>query len=247
MAGTAGSRSPAQPSMGCGLEPKTAGPATIQVDGLARTYEFSLPTGYDANRPYALLFGFHGAGVEVPRFRMYFDMTTVVGPDAIVVYPQAQGSSMAWNVQRDLPLFDALLTKFKAEYCVDEKHVFAAGHSSGGFFTHALGCQRGDMLRGIGPISAGPPSGTCVGQLAVWIAHGNADPTVNVSSGRSARDFWTKRNKCDTTMSTPVDPAPTVEYDGCDAGFAVRYCEYDGEHNLPRYAPKGIWDFFKTL
>jgi hypothetical protein len=48
-------------------------------------------------------------------------------------------------------------------------------------------------------------------------------------------------------MSMPVDPAPTVEYAGCDAGFAVRYCEYDGEHNLPAYAPKGIWDFFKTL
>lgn len=126
MAGTGDSGSPGQPSMGCGLEPMTAGAATIQVDGMARTYEFSLPTGYDENRPYPLLFGFHGAGVEVPRFRMYFDMTTVVGPDAIVVYPQAQGGSMAWNVQRDLPPFDALLTKFKAEYCVDEKHVFAA-------------------------------------------------------------------------------------------------------------------------
>ena len=54
---------------------------------------------------------------------------------------------------------------------------------------------------------------------------------------------WTKS----TCSPRPVDPAPTVEYAGCDPGFAVRYCEYDGEHNLPRYAPKGIWDFFKTL
>jgi poly(3-hydroxybutyrate) depolymerase len=229
------------------MEPKAMGPGTIQVDGMERTYEFSLPTGYDKNRAYPLLFGFHGAGVEVARFRMYFDMTTVVGADAIVVYPAATAGSMAWNVQRDVPLFDALFTQFKAEYCVDEKRVFAAGHSSGGFFSHALGCQRGDVLRGIGPISAGPPSGSCVGQLAVWIAHGDADPTVNVMSGRSARDFWAKQNNCDTAMSTPVDPAPTVEYGGCDPGFAVRYCEYDGEHNLPRYAPKGIWDFFKTL
>jgi poly(3-hydroxybutyrate) depolymerase len=214
---------------------------------MARTYQFSVPQGYDKKRNYPLLFGFHGAGVPATAFRTYFNMTQVVGPDAIVVYPEALGSPMAWNPQRDIPLFDALLTQFKAQYCIDDKRVFAAGHSSGGFFTHALGCQRGNVLRGIGPLSAGPPFGTCVGQLAVWISQGNADPTVKVTSGQMARDFWAQRNHCNVAMSAPVDPAPTVEYAGCDAGFAVRYCEYDGEHNLPAYAPKGIWDFFKTL
>jgi poly(3-hydroxybutyrate) depolymerase len=204
-----------------------------------RTYQFSVPQGYDKSRHYPLLFAFHGAGVPASAFRTYFNMTQVVGPDAIVVYPEALGSPMAWNPQRDVPLFDALLTQFQSQYCVDDKHVFAAGHSSGGFFTHALGCQRGNVLRGIGPLSAGPPFGTCVGQIAVWISQGNADPTVKPESGRMARDFWAKRNHCDTTMSMPVDPAPTVEYAGCDAGFAVRYCEYDGEHNCLRMPRKG--------
>jgi poly(3-hydroxybutyrate) depolymerase len=214
---------------------------------MARTYQFSVPQGYDKNRSYPLVFGFHGAGVPASAFRTYFNMTQVVGPDAVVVYPEALGSPMAWNAQRDIPLFDALLSQFKAQYCIDDKRVFAAGHSSGGFFTHALGCQRGNVLRGIGPISAGAPFGSCVGQLAVWIAHGKSDPTVKVESGQMARDFWAQRNHCDVAMSSPVDPAPTVEYAGCDAGFAVRYCEYEGEHNLPNYAPKGIWDFFKAL
>jgi poly(3-hydroxybutyrate) depolymerase len=214
---------------------------------MARTYEFSVPQGYDKSRKYPLLFAFHGAGVPASAFRTYFNMTQVVGPDAIVVYPEALGNPMAWDPQRDIPLFDALLTQFEAQYCVDDKHVFAAGHSSGGFFTHALGCQRGNVLRGIGPLSAGPPFGGCVGQIAVWISQGKSDQAVSLSSGQMARDFWAKRNHCDTTMSTPVDPAPTVEYAGCDAGFAVRYCEYDGDHMLPAYAPKGIWDFFKTL
>ena len=235
------------PSMGCGLEPMPSGSGTIQVDGMARTYEFSVPQDYDKSRSYPLLFAFHGAGVPAGTFRTYFNMTQVVGPDAIVVYPEALGDPMAWNQQRDLPLFDALLTQFKAQYCVDEKRVFAAGHSSGGFFTHAVGCARGNVIRGIGPLSAGAPFGSCMGQIAVWISHGNADPAVMVDSGRKARDFWAQHNHCDVSMSMPVDPAPTVEYAGCDPGFAVRYCEYDGEHNLPAYAPKGIWDFFKTL
>ena len=243
----AGSSSPPAQGSGCGLDPIPSGSGTIQVGGMARTYQFSVPQGYNKSRNYPVVFGFHGAGVPASAFRTYFNMTQVVGPDAIVVYPEALGSPMAWNAQRDIPLFDALLTQFKAQYCIDDKRVFAAGHSSGGFFTHALGCQRGNVLRAIGPMSAGPPFGTCVGQIAVWISQGNADPTVKPASGQMARDFWAKRNHCDTTMSKPVDPAPTVEYSGCDAGFAVRYCEYDGEHNLPSYAPKGIWDFFKSL
>lgn len=245
-ASAAGSSS-APAASGCGVEPVPSGSGTIQVDGMARTYQFSVPQGYDNSRPYPLLFSFHGAGVPAATFRTYFNMTQVVGGDAIVVYPEALGNPIAWDTQRDIPLFDALLTQFKSQYCVDDKHIFAAGHSSGGFFTHALGCQRGNVLRGIGPLSAGPPFGNCVGQIAVWISQGNADMTVKPESGRMARDFWAKRNHCDTSMSKPVDPAPTVEYAGCDAGFGVRYCEYDGDHNLPAYAPKGIWDFFKTL
>jgi poly(3-hydroxybutyrate) depolymerase len=246
-AGAAGASSAPVQGSGCGLEPEPSGPGTIEVAGMARTYELSVPPGYDKNRSYPLVFGFHGAGVPAAKFRTYFNMTEVVGPDALVVYPEALGSPMAWNAQRDMPLFDGLLARLKGQYCIDDKRVFAAGHSSGGFFTHAVGCQRGNVVRGIGPLSAGAPFGSCVGQLAVWIAHGNADPTVKVESGRTARDFWAKRNHCDVALSMPVDPAPTVEYAGCDAGFAVRYCEYDGEHNLPRYAPKGIWDFFKAL
>jgi polyhydroxybutyrate depolymerase len=211
-------------------------------------YILSLPSGYDKNRPYPLIFGFHGAGVAPARFRTYFDLTAAVGADAIAVYPAALGNATAWNAERDLPYFDALFAKLKGQLCVNEKRVFAGGHSSGGFFTHAVGCQRGNLLRGIAPLSAGPPRGSaCVGQLAVWISQGNADPTVKVTSGQAARDFWLQRNHCDASMSTPVPPAPTVEYGGCDPGFAVRYCEYDGEHNLPRYAPQGLWDFFKAL
>ena len=122
--------------------------------------------------------------------------------------------------------------------------IFAGGHSSGGFFTHEVGCQRGDIVRGIGPIAAGPPRGTCTGKVAVWIAHGTED---NVETGRSARDFWVEQNGCDGAVSTPVSPATTVEYGGCDDGFPVRYYEYDGGHNLLPDSPPAIWDFFMAL
>ena len=48
-------------------------------------------------------------------------------------------------------------------------------------------------------------------------------------------------------MSMPVMPSPCVEYQGCDAGFPVRYCEYPGDHNLMPNAAQTILNFFKQF
>src|SRR5262245_53583527 len=121
-------------------------------------------------------------------------MPMIAGAKAIVVTPECVGGASAWSESRDLPMFDALLAKLQAQYCVDNQRVFAAGHSSGGMFTHMLGCRRGGVIRGIGPLSAGPPSGACTGQVAAWMSQGNMDPTVTPDRGQAARDFWVSRN-----------------------------------------------------
>ncbi len=233
-------------SEGCGVEPPTDS-GSIDVGGQTAKYLLSVPKNYDKNTAYPIMFAFHGAGVEPSKFVTYFNMPSVAGNEAIVVTPECLGAASAWSESRDLPLFDALLQRMQSQYCVDNTRIFVGGHSSGGMFSHALGCRRGTLLRGIAALSAGPPSGTCTGEPAVWISQGTQDTAVTVDRGRAARDFWAKRNHCDTSQSTPVDPSPTVEYGGCDPGSAVRYCEYEGTHNLPSYAPKGLWDFFKSL
>jgi hypothetical protein len=70
---------------------------------------------------------------------------------------------------------------------------------------------------------------------------------MSLTSGRAARDFWAKHNNCSGAMPIAVDPAPCTEFVGCDAGFAVRYCEYDGDLGLPAFAATGLWGFFKGL
>jgi polyhydroxybutyrate depolymerase len=248
--GTGGSSNPQQPSVGCGMalsSSDTSNPINgmIMVGGMPGTYIVDLPKGYDKNRAYPLLMGFRGAGVSADMFRTYLTLASVVGADAIVVNANCLGNAAAWDVSRDLPFFDQLLTQLESTYCVDQHRVFAAGHSAGGFFVNSLACMRGDKLRGIAPLSAGPPAATCQGEFAVWMSQGNIDPAV--ASGRANREFWGKHNKCDTSMSTPVDPMPCVEFAGCDVGFAVRYCEYDGDLGLPSFAAAGVWEFFKGL
>jgi predicted esterase len=86
----------------------------------------------------------------------------------------------------------------------------------------------------------------CTGQTAVWISHGNKDDNVPFSYGQASRDYWAKANHC-TTMTLPVMPANCVEYQGCDAGFPVQFCEFDGGHMVPSFAAEAAWNFFSQF
>jgi poly(3-hydroxybutyrate) depolymerase len=241
-------------SAGCGQAspPLAAGDRALTVDGVARSYVLDLPNGYDGERPYPIVFAFHGATTSGRFFRsaFYGNLLSTMADEAILVHPDALGDPSAWDNQADVPFFDALLTELSAALCVDEARVFATGHSSGGFFTNTLGCQRGDVLRAIAPISGGGPfgfgAGSCTGQVAVWVAHAENDETVAFENGENSRDRWLSANACSPEIR-PITPDPCVEYSGCAAGSAVRWCVYQDGHDWPDFAPAGIWDFFRDL
>ena len=246
-AGVGGAASPTSGSLGCGANPP-ATDASIQIAGMSASYIVDLPPNYDKTRPYPLVLAFRGANMTADQFRTYLNLPQVAGTDAILVHPNCLGDASSWSVQRDLPLFDMLLAQTVARYCVDERRVFAAGDGFGGYFASVLGCLRADKLRAVAAVSPGvPPSDTCQGEVAAWIAQGNAETASALANGRNTSNFWAKRDGCDVTTSTPVDPSPCKQFAGCDPGFAVRYCEYDGNLTLPAFAAPGLWSFFKSL
>jgi poly(3-hydroxybutyrate) depolymerase len=208
-----------------------------------------LPAAYDGATPHPLVFAFHGATTSGAFFRSarYGNLLSAMADEAIVVHPDALGDPSAWNNGADLPFFDALLAELGAAACVDLERVFATGHSSGGFFTNMLGCQRGEVLRAIAPVSAGGPfGGRCSGDVAVWLAHAENDETVAFQNGEQSRDRWLEANGCsDTTVAS--EPAPCVEYAGCAEGTPVRWCVYGDGHAWPEFGPVGIWSFFGAL
>jgi poly(3-hydroxybutyrate) depolymerase len=240
-------------SPGCGqASPLSSGEQSIEVGGVTRTYVLDVPAGYDGTAPQPLVFAFHGATTsgEFFRSRFYGNLLSTMADQAILVHPDALGEPTAWDNTADVPFFDALLEQLSADLCVDSERVFATGHSSGGFFTNTLGCQRGDVLRAIAPVSAGGPfrfgGGGCTGEVAVWIAHAENDETVAFQNGVDSRDRWLEANGC-STDTAPAEPAPCLEYTGCDAGLPVRWCIYDDGHNWPEFGPEGIWGFFSGL
>jgi predicted esterase len=82
--------------------------------------------------------------------------------------------------------------------------------SNGGLMSNVVACEIGDQFRAMVAMSGGGPTGyamkPCVGQLAVWISHGNMDDSVPVSYGQASRDYWLKANHCGQ-MTVPVMPA----------------------------------------
>jgi hypothetical protein len=96
----------------------------------------------------------------------------------------------------------------------------------------------------------GMPTGsatTCMQRnVAVWVAHGATDTTVPTSQGRTARDHFLALNHC-TMTSTATTPSPCITYGGCDSGYPVHYCEFDGGHQPPSFAGAGLWSFFSQF
>jgi poly(3-hydroxybutyrate) depolymerase len=245
--GAAGATSPRMGSPGCGMAPPAAD-TSIQVAGMSASYLVDLPLSYDATRPYPLVLAFRPSTGTAEEFRGRLNLPQVTGADAIVVHPNCLGDAPNWSVQRDLPLFDALLAQTVARYCVDERRVFAAGDGIGAYFASMLGCLRADKLRAVASVSPGiPPSTPCQGEIAVWIAQSSTDTATALTNGRNTSAFWARHNGCDATRSTAVEPTPCMEFAGCDPGYAVRYCEYSSNPDLPPFAASGLWTFFKGL
>ncbi len=224
---------------------------TITAAGVSRHYQIFVPTAYDAGVPTRLIFVFHGLGGDGSLIRSYFGFEAEANGKALFVYPDGlvvQGGATGWSTT-DLAFFDAMVAEISAGYCVDSKRIFATGHSYGGYMSNLVGCARGDVVRAIAPVSGGLLGGTgaCKGAVAAWIAHGDADTTVNQSEGIAARDYWRGVDGCAST-SQPTTPSPCVAYDGCAAGKPVTWCSFAGGHYpLPAFIKQGIWGFFEPL
>ena len=240
-------------SSGCGTDSGfVTGERSIMSNGVERVYYIKLPEPYDASTPYPLIFGFHGASGDYRSFTQgYYDFQGVVGEAAILVYPNGLANDAGltqWDQENDLIFFDDLYRELEANLCFDTARVFAAGHSAGAGFAHALGCRRGDILRAIAPVAGALlDHDNCIGQVAVIQIQGTNDKAVPLGMIKPSRDYWIAINSC-TKENTDagIDPSCTA-YGNCDPQFPVQYCEHTGGHEWPDFASTAMWSFFKSL
>jgi polyhydroxybutyrate depolymerase len=253
----------AVPSAGCGNKSNpSSGRFNITVGGAAREDILTLPDNYDTNRPYRLVFGFHGAKYSadwvatgqapaggVALSGPFFGIASESAGSTIFVAPQASGT---WG-DGDLAFVDAMLAQFEDQLCIDKSRIFSVGFSMGAIMTIRIACARSTVFRAVAPMSGSLPSPCPTGQhIAYWASHATNDQTIPIAQGQAARDEFVKRNHCGTQTSAP-DANNCITYQDCDPGYPAIWCTFTGTssgqngHEPAPFAGPAIWKFLAPL
>jgi polyhydroxybutyrate depolymerase len=248
-------------SAGCGSTTttspcsKSGTTCSLDVGGTTRVYYVQLPSTYSSTKPYPVVFQFHPMGGSAEQALTEYRISTGL-PDAIYVTPQGlkdSNGSAGWaNTSGvDINFTKAMLSSVQSTYCVDNTRIFSVGFSYGGMMSDAIGCEMSDVFRAIAPMSGALYSDfRCSGTghpIAMWGSHGLNDTTVPIADGRAARDKILQQNHCGTTTAPNPTDASCVDYQGCDAGYPVTWCEFNGTHMPPSFGTSAITAFFKSF
>ncbi|WP_250213462.1 lectin [Acrocarpospora catenulata] len=236
------------PTAGCGKAPTLVnGTNTIQSSGKSRSYILRIPSNYDRNRPYRLIFGFHwrgGTATDVATGQTvlrdvwaYYGLLQLSNNSTIFVAPQGFNNGWANAGGEDVTFVDDMIRQIESNLCVDTSQRFAVGFSYGGAMSYALACARPNMFRAVAVYSGAQLSGCSggTGPIAYLGAHGNSDGVLGISGGRSLRDRFVGNNGC--TPQNPPEPAvnsrthTVTNYSGCRAGYPVVWIAFDGGHD----------------
>jgi polyhydroxybutyrate depolymerase len=247
-----------------------------EVEGVTReALVYAPPAAKTTSSP--VVFAFHGHGGNMKQAAMGFAYHKH-WPEAIVVYMQGlntpgtltdtEGKKPGWQKtvgdqnDRDLKFFDAVLTTLKQDYKVDQKRIYATGHSNGGGFTYLLWAARGDVFAAVAPCAAaaliGDPPDDLPAALAPWVEKakttmknlkpkpvlhmaGENDPLVRFDWQKRTIDGLRKLNGCDE--GKPWGEHCTL-YPSKTGTPVVTYI-HSGRHELPRDVPLVIVKFFK--
>lgn len=227
-----------------------------KVDGVVREALVHVPPKAKSEAT-PVVFAFHGHGGRMNHAARTFGYHTL-WPEALVVYMQGlntpgiltdpEGKKSGWQSRigdqgdRDLKLFDAVLADLKAEYRVDEKRIYATGHSNGGGFTYLLWATRGDRFAAFAP-SAAPAARNLALLKPKPVLHvaGEKDTLVKFEWQQQTMNALRKLNQCgegrpwakDCTLYESKLGAPVVTF------------IHPGAHQFPAAAPALIVKFFQ--
>ena len=227
-----------------------------------------LPHGYDQTHAYPVTMWGPGCGASGPEGNQLMGSQGADGKSATDSFIEIQllqkdsCFSTSAHDSPEIPYFDEVMKQLSDNYCIDKGQVFVSGYSSGSWLTQLLGCQRGNVIRGIGSASGGiiVDHGTCTGPLAGIMTGDSSDTTNPIISldkttgtpkgSGAARDRILMANGCQMT-SKPWDPAfPGCDiYDGCMPGYPVVWCLTMGQgHSTGGInSSKGFWKFWSSL
>lgn len=232
-----------------------------KIEGVERKARLYIPARASTEKS-PLVFAFHGHGGTMRYAARKFGYQTL-WPEAIVVYMQGlptpgaltdpQGLRTGWQSaegvegDRDLKFFDVVLATLKREVKVDDKRIFATGHSNGGGFTYLLWAARGDVFAAVAPAAAiaGRSQLKLKAKPAMHIA-GQNDPLVWFAWQERCMSAVRRLNGCEETGKPWTTSGASVgTLYPSKSGTPFVSVIYPGGHNLPDEVFGLVVKFFK--
>ena len=186
----------------------------LDVDGTDRVFVLHIPTNYNPDHAYTLVFELHGySGTARSQMGLSFLWAEGDKDDFVVVNPQGLGDPPLWiNFypgevgQAQIAFFKAMIDHLDSNLNIDPNRIYVTGMSNGGVMSNYLGCEMADTFAAIAPVAGGHNSiETCqpANPISVIAVHGTEDRNIPYESTNpyavTARYYiqaWAERNGC---------------------------------------------------
>jgi polyhydroxybutyrate depolymerase len=204
---------------------------TITSSNIERTYKIQLPTEYNEQKNYPIIFVLHGYYHENLGMPEYSGFDKFVDRDCIVVYPhglkEEHGINYFWNSGGglsenyggvdDVKFIEDLIDELPNTYAIDEESVYVVGHSNGGMMSYRLAMELSHKITAMANLAGSMMFDNITPKSPVPILHihGTADPAVPLTGSKHPRfsylaiddvlDKWVEWNECRPVADTLVN------------------------------------------
>lgn len=261
-------------SAGCGktLSDLKNGTYTINSAGLSREYIIDIPSNYDPNKPYRLIFAMHwsGGSMQAVANDKFYSLKTYADNDktpCIFVAPNGTGSTRGWDQgEKDHIFFDDMYKLVTEKLCVDTKRVFSSGFSFGALFSYSLSLSHQKVLRAVACYAPANwniwfPENTHE-PIAFYATTGTNEPNCKFIYDE-AKKLGVKYcllqhsedNGCIEPLNIPLATSKkhvSTEFSGCKPGYPVKFSSFQGQTSYNEMDPGSnvnwiaaeTWEFF---
>ncbi|MCP9449281.1 MAG: hypothetical protein NNA21_04360 [Nitrospira sp.] len=194
-------------------------------------YHVRTPSNYNPTVAHPLLLVYAAAGQSGRTMERFMGLTPAATKAGLIIaYVDHQPLNVA-----TIEKLGTLPNEIAKIWCVDERRVYATGHSDGG--TAALAMAVLDRTKHV-PAAVAPSAAGwtgkdleayhCPAPLPVMILHGKND-RLFPGWGRQTAAWWAGCNHCETAKTTVIEGG-CVAYQQCDRNGPTVYCEGPGGH-----------------
>ena len=250
---------------------------SLRHGGRRRTYIVHVPPSA-GDAPLPVLLAFHGGGGNAAGFQRYAGLDRVADRERfLVVYPNGTGPLpdrlLTWNAGdgccgfalnnnvNDLGFAASVINDLQLHARIDQRRIYATGHSNGAIFAHRLAAERSGIIAAIAPVAGALDLRTFAPTRAVPVMqiHSVDDPRALYAGGfgppfpgtdirvlhqpvQAGLDRWIAANGCSTKRDSTAmkkempsgQSAVLLVWTGCRDGSEVAHWRLTGAgHGWP--------------